>query len=419
MVETAVGIDTLGSRFVEMEGSVKPCFELETPVSRFLTKAIKVKVHLNKPVVRGLSESGWERMVDVMIIHTFGKAEGEEALEKRLSLEEIGVIFANEDPLTHEVIPLTGERIRQLTKEGAYYLYQASPNSLKQQYLDLLNQIGRKDELFMANQVGTTRVIAGAVLTGASYQDLRKRFSVDDLKAARNILAEYSLHVPRMNEREPAKKLIEDLKALTGLEDKATIKQVLDRIKVSFYLKYRQERQLYCLTVTDLCQKAGLHPVRQRGDHSLILAVLDDLGIAYGEIVEIDKRKRLARVNFILAVQQQQAIAGLAKEDRVKPLQENPVSQISGQKSDQLPTTWQLQKGEGYGSMKLLLQKLNLPTIGGRNKITTQEWLDSCPVAVFYIISERSCWYPTNQKKQFKSFLVQKYQELRGNLNSH
>lgn len=199
MVETGVEIDNTGSRFVSMkingEGLERDIFELSTPFSRFLAKALEEGVHLNTPVAKKLTKSSWIRMVDMIIIRTFGKAAGaDEVLERRFILEEMGQIFAAEKG------PVTCEDARQLIRKGTCYLYQNSPDYLKQQYPDLLNQRRGKGE-FMADQRGTTRAIAGAVLQGATYQDLTTQgYSALRLSGPRKILAEYGLHVPRPRE---------------------------------------------------------------------------------------------------------------------------------------------------------------------------------------------------------------------------
>lgn len=55
-----------------------------------------------------------------------------------------------------------------------------------------------------------------------------------------------------------AEKLIEDLKALTGKEEKEQIMQVFDRIGWSFYRNHRKELTPYCLTISKVATLAGL-----------------------------------------------------------------------------------------------------------------------------------------------------------------
>ncbi len=416
---TEVKVDNLGSRFVRMGGLEKDRFELSTPVTRFLTKALELGVHLKTPQVKQLTPSVWERMVDMVVLYAFGKNDRQnEPLERKFSMAEIGKILPAREGY------LTRERVNQLIKKGLIYLYQNSPDDLKQQYPDLLDQVEREHD-FMVRPRGATRAVAGVVLTGTTHQNLISRgFSGQYLEIARKILAEYDLSVPYKEGTNKYKKLVEDLKALTGQEEKEQIKQILDSINRYFYQRYREEFETYCLTIADLCQKAGLHRSLKKGHHGLVLAVLDDLGIAYGEIairMKSRKQKGSGRINFILAVCEQQAIARLTEDERLKPLMESPISQISGQKRDQLPTTEQLEGKKGYESVGVFLKELGLPAIGGRNRITAQQWLDGCPVAVFIRRSgrNRNHYYPTDQKGQLESFFKSRYQQLRGDLNPH
>lgn len=82
--------DLLGSRFVRIEGLEKPIFELETPLARFILKAVGEGAHLTKPKIRQLTPEGWERMVNIVVLTAFGKEEGGEILGKPLSYEDIG-----------------------------------------------------------------------------------------------------------------------------------------------------------------------------------------------------------------------------------------------------------------------------------------------------------------------------------------
>lgn len=84
--------DKLGSRFVQMVGPAIDRYEFETPFARFLTKALETRTHFRIP--KRLKEAQWDRMIDIMIVSTFGKREGKDgSLEQRFSLERIGEIF--------------------------------------------------------------------------------------------------------------------------------------------------------------------------------------------------------------------------------------------------------------------------------------------------------------------------------------
>lgn len=234
-------------------------------------------------------------------------------------------------------------------------------------------------------------------------------------------MTEFGLDVPYSEVGKYYKQLVTDLQGLTGQEDREQIQAVLDRIKRSFLNYYKKEYKAYCISIRNLCREAGLHITGSKGDDSLIVSVLDSLGIAHGVVfheVKSDPHKGFKRTNFILAAQSTQVIAGLIADERLKSLRINPVSQMSGQKLDQLPTTWQLAQKEGYEKLGVLLKNLGLPAIGGGNKITPQKWLDGCPVVVVTEKSHRSYYYPTGQEEQLKAFLQQRYQVLR-NFNSH
>lgn len=308
MVETAVEIDTLGSRFVkvEAEGLKGDSFELSTPFSRFLAKALEREVHLK--ILQSLNEKqqeNWKRRLDIVCVYTYGKVGGNEALEKKLSMEETGEIFP------YHGKALTRARVGQIIIEATNFLYQASPVDLRQQYPNLLNQTGKENGEFMTKKTGITRAIAAAVLQGATYQDLSiKGFTGRGLVDFRKTLAKYGLSVPYPEER--YRMLIEDLKALTGKEEKQQIQQVLDRINYDFYHNYHQEFKLYCLLVSDLCTLTGLKRLNgpASGSNKDILQILDRLGIAHSQVIHeatSKGRKIIQRVYFVLAVQQKDA----------------------------------------------------------------------------------------------------------------
>lgn len=314
-METAVGVDTLGSRFVRVkaEGLEGNSFELSTPFSRFLAQALEREVHLT--ILQSLVETkreNWKRIIDIICTYAFGKVGGDQALEKKLSMEEVGGIFPSKKGA------LTRARVGQVITEGTNFLYHASPDDLKQQYPDLLNQISGKSE-FMVDKSGKTRAVAIAVLQGATYQDLKDQgFAAGGLADASEILARYNLYVPYPEEKGAAyRKLIDDLKALTGKEERQLIKQVLDRITYNFYRNHRQDFKTYCLVISDLCTLAGLKRLNgpASGSNKSILQTLDNLGIPYSqitnEVTSNNQHKGIQRIYYILAAQKEMAAEGL------------------------------------------------------------------------------------------------------------
>lgn len=211
-------VDNLGSRFVEITGLERPRFELETPLTRFLVQALEMGVHLVEPDVPGLTNAKWERMVDIVILSTFGKEEekevdGEEAaekeqrrretpLERRFSLAELGEVFTDTRKSSGRSEPpgntllYTRERARQLIRDGVTYFYQMSPQSLKQQYPDLLSNLRRNKDSFMVEKAGITRGIAGMVLSGTAVKGVGSKYRSSDIGHRRKILEMYGLIVP-------------------------------------------------------------------------------------------------------------------------------------------------------------------------------------------------------------------------------
>lgn len=378
LVEAKIEVDNLGSRFVKMEGLKKPSFEIETPFARFLTKALEVGVYSEAP--RNITKKDWERiwgrMMDIMIISTFGKAEGREALEKRFSEEEIG-----KEIFPAEKGPITRERVRQLLKEGTRYLYQASSDDLKQQYPDLLNQ-KEMEYHFMVRKPGPTRAIAGAILQGATYQDLVKRgFSSFDLFFIRRTLSNYGLEVPDFSGK--YQQLQDDLRFVKTDDPPDTKQRVLDRINRHFMSRF-EEYRIYYLTISDLAKMTNLHFFRRSDEHKLILQVLSEAGINQSSVlneVKSGKQKGFRYTHIILTIDKDRALVALRQDPRLEPLRREVVKQICGGKVDQLPTTGQLVKGEEYRKVGSLLRQLGLRSSG--THFSMESLLVGCPVPVF------------------------------------
>lgn len=187
-----VEVDNLGTRFVKMEGLESCRFELETPAARFLQKVLEEGVHFLINLKYGqLTQYNLDRNVGMAILYTFGKSQGESRpLERRFSLREIG-----EEIFPGERGAITRAAVSLSVKKGFACLYYASPKYLQEQYPDLLNQIEEEHD-FMVDRIGVTRAIAGAILTGTTYQYLREKFPTYRLSLGRKILGKYGWHVP-------------------------------------------------------------------------------------------------------------------------------------------------------------------------------------------------------------------------------
>lgn len=406
-----VKVDNLGARFVQMEGLEKDIFELETPSSRFLQKALELGLHLNKPGTPGLTRSGWDRLMERVIISTFGKAAGtDEALARQFDLTETGEIFPGIDG------PVTNEAVRQSLQKGFSYLYGVSPDYLKRQYPDLLDLIVREDR-FMVSKAGRTRLVSNSILGGATYQDLIEKGSDGtDLFHARIILSGYGLKVPNRPEYGQYQSLVDDLRTIKADDPIDKKQQLLERITRSFTGHYSKIFKTFCLTVSDLAKETGLHFTMQKGEFGLLLQALSGANINWGVIpyeVKSGPQQGLNYYYFILVVDKGQALAVLSKDPRLEPLRKEVVVQVGGGKLDQLPSTWQLDPKRGYESIDKLLTMLGLPRIKRGSKITMEQLLDGCPAPVFRIKSNRVNYYDISQQEQMKVFMKERYQQLR------
>lgn len=147
-------------------------------------------------------------------------------------------------------------------------------------------------------------MIAGAVLKRATYQDLiNQGFSPTRLRIARSSLAEYGLSVPKKADKESIKKLIEDLKNLTGQEDNQQIREVLKRVTNHFRRYYYPDFKKYLLTLSDLCVESGVK--KPNGGADPFLQALDSLGVAYTDMDQVKSGKHAGRKKewIMLAVQ--------------------------------------------------------------------------------------------------------------------
>lgn len=402
-----VEVDNLGSRFVKMEGLKRDSFELETPFARFLTKALEDEVYPKDPRKdpRKIKKENWEkiwgRMMNIMIIFAFGKVEGGEALGRRFTLNEIGggIIFPSEPK------PLVGERIRQLVKTGTRHLYQAS-DDLKQQYPNLLGR-SVTEKTFMAEQSGSTRAVAAAILQGAAtYQDLIDHgLSSDDIISARIVLSSYGLKVPNFSGK--YQQLEADLQAVKADDPADKKQQILDGMNWFFLCNpnFKKDKPFY-LTVSDLAQMANLHFSRQFSEHKLILQVLSEVGINQRLVsveVKSGPQKGMHRINFILTVDKDRALAVLSQDPRLEPLRREVVKQICGEKVGKLPTTTQLIKSEEYKSIGSLLKQLGLKSGGPHFSIGSL--LAGCPLPVFKNTRSSYHYYSVSMEQPLSEFL--------------
>lgn len=296
LAEKEVTIDNLGTRFVpvEVEGSTSLRFELSTRPRRFLENTLQDGVHLHKP--RFYTPEHWERSINLAILYFFGKKAGQndEPLEKQFSLEETGEIFFGKKGLK--------QFVSQSIKSVISNMYRNSADELQQQYPNLLTQM-EENPHFMVDRRGITRMIAGAVLKRATYQDLiNQGFSPTRLRIARSSLAEYGLSVPKKADKESIKKLIEDLKNLTGQEDNQQIREVLNRV-TNHFRRYYPDFNKYLLTLSDFCVESGVK--KPNGGAGPFLQALDSLGVAYTDMDQVKSGKHAGHKKewIILAVQ--------------------------------------------------------------------------------------------------------------------
>lgn len=285
-------------------------FELETPVQRFVLEVLESEAHLIVPdrvTGKGFTKDSWRRDVDIVIVNTFGKGEGKEALGRGFSLDDTGQLFGG----------LTRERVRQLVANTIEHLHTNSPDWVKERYSlkDLLSKPAKPEFMHAKKGGGVGRRIVEACLMGAKLQDLSQFYRRDQISKYRALLPEYGLAIPYDENMGKHKVLIDRIGAIKP-DDPAGVKQeLLDQVTTRT-LAYTEMLKPFLLTVTDLMKAAGLHfryRSSRKADFDLITQALSEGGIS---LANVPTRNRW-RKKYLFAVDQDQGIQVLQTDPRL------------------------------------------------------------------------------------------------------
>lgn len=154
--------------------------------------------------------------------------------------------------------------------------------------------------------------------------------------------------------------LIDELKKAKTYQEKQELISLVTR---KLYQENVKGDNPFFLPVMTLVRKTGFH-VRKLDDHALFREAIKASNIAIGKVsFKPDKTRKIYTYYFILTSDRKEARKALLKNESLKYLLENPVSQIAGPAQKQLPSTTQLRKTKDYKSIYALLNELRIKNI--------------------------------------------------------
>lgn len=209
--------------------------------------------------------------------------------------------------------------------------------------------------------------------------------------------------------------LVEQLRSRRSSDEK--IRKALNSVNLSTYKERLRGEHPVVTPVSTIVRECGFHFTSWRHELSIFIQLLEEANIPVGVIEKVvgsGSQRGIKHYHFIASQHKDRVHKALLKDPRLGRFCRSPVEKIYGPES-KVPTATQLQKISDFGLTGKVFAELGI-YFSSFSKIKQRDIFDeNCPVPIFYWVTQKGLFYPTEQKEILKSYIQKRLGELRHN----